>query len=149
GDGVMNQLDNCPTFYNPADPIFGFQTDSDHDGLGDDRTGLDTIPGAAAYCDPDSADDNDDGLPDDLIQVAARLDCNFTRTGIAGAASVVDSIGSLDLVATQLTDDGTADPTCTSGDPDPNNDPALPQPCPGRTNAECDSPGQPGSGVCG
>ncbi len=37
GDGVPNQQDNCPLFFNPKRPVDGFmQTDSDGDGLGDE-----------------------------------------------------------------------------------------------------------------
>jgi len=57
-------------------------------------------------------------------------------------------IASVSLAAIAITDDGTADPVCIAGDPDPGNDPVVPEPCPGRTNAECDSPGSPGSGIC-
>ncbi len=140
GDLVANASDNCPTLYNPADPVFGIQTDSDGDGRGDDRTGIDNLPciagtggcpvaNAQDYCDPASADDDASGLPDDLLQVAAAIDCDFTQTGTGGVPSS-EAIGSLTLQAFMMTDDGTADFFCTAGDPDPNNDDSVPQPCP-------------------
>ncbi|HKY33638.1 MAG TPA: thrombospondin type 3 repeat-containing protein [Candidatus Polarisedimenticolia bacterium] len=161
-DLVPNFVDNCPTVYNPADPVFQVQTDSDLDGAGDDRRGIDILPGAAAYCDPDSNDDNAPAVvavgaqtsPDDLIQVASELNCNHTTAGITNVAQGPNTVGNLAISAVLLTDDGTADFFCTAGDPDPNNNPAIPQPCnqehPGDPNndAECDTPGMPGSGVC-
>ncbi|HET9481272.1 MAG TPA: thrombospondin type 3 repeat-containing protein [Candidatus Polarisedimenticolia bacterium] len=154
GDGVMNLADNCPTHYNPADPTFKVQTDSDGDGLGDDRNNKDAVAGAAAYCDPDSADDDNSGVPDDLIQVGSELSCNHTTSGTTNVAHIQSSIGSLSIAAVGLTDDGTADFLCTAGDPNPLNDPALPEPCPQETptspdnDSSCDSPGTPGSGAC-
>ena len=147
-DGVINSVDNCATVYNPADPVFQIQTDSDLDGLGDDRTGIDTTPGVAGYCDPDSADDNNNGVPDDLVQFGAVIACNHTASGISNVTGNTNAVGNLSLADVELTDDGTADPLCTSGDPDPNNNPALPEKCNSRSNSSCDTPGFPGSGVC-
>jgi len=153
-DGVINALDNCPTFPNAADPTFQIQTDSDLDGFGDDRDDRDTVPGPAAYCDPDSADDDGLGIPDDLIQVASELSCNWSSFGITTTNQGGTAVGSLAVANVALTDDGTADWFCTSGDPDPNNNPAFPEPCPqensGSPNNDsfCDNPGQPGTGVC-
>jgi hypothetical protein len=164
-DGVPNTVDNCPTVYNQADPTFQFQTDSDIDGpnipanlrrygSGDDRRGIDTQPGTQAYCDPDSTDDNLSGVPDDLVQVASELNCEHSRNGITNMASTPVSVGSIAVAAVALTDDGTADFFCTAGDPNPLNNPAIPEPCPqenpGSPNndAACDTPGNPGSGVC-
>jgi len=146
-DNVVNPLDNCGTVYNPADPTFTFQTDSDGDALGDDRNGKDSVgrcvggptPGkqclpvntgancgvggfcvqsADAYCDPDSKDDNSNGVPDDLTQFTTELDCNYGAGSFGAAASEVAAVG---LSAAVLTDDGKADFVCISGDPDPNN----------------------------
>ncbi|HZI94648.1 MAG TPA: thrombospondin type 3 repeat-containing protein [Patescibacteria group bacterium] len=147
-DGVINTADNCPTVYNPADPVFLTQADSDLDGSGDDRNGIDVIPGAQAYCDPGSADDNNSGVPDDLVQVAAEINCNSNQFGFGNVAGVQSAVGTISIAGAQLIDDGTADPTCIAGDPDPNNSPLIPQRCPSRLNSACDTPGQPGSGVC-
>ncbi len=161
-DLVANSVDNCPTVYNTADPTFGFQTDSDLDiapavrryGTGDDRKGLDTLPGVQSYCDPDSTDDDLSGVPDDLLQVASELNCEHSRSGDTNMNTTPVSVGSLTLSAVSLTDDGSADFLCTSGDPNPFNHPAIPEPCPqeapaSRNNdAACDTPGMPGSGVC-
>ncbi len=161
-DLVANSVDNCPTVYNPADPTFWFQTDSDLDiapivrryGTGDDRKGIDTLPGVQSYCDPDSTDDDLSGVPDDLLQVASELSCEHSRSGDTNMATTPVSVGSITLSAVALTDDGTADFLCTAGDPNPLNNPALPEPCPQETpaspnnDAACDTPGMPGSGVC-
>ena len=58
-DGVVNVLDRCPTAYDPA------QSDSDGDGLGD-------------VCDPDSHDDDNDGIPDDLILRSLTASCTVS-----------------------------------------------------------------------
>jgi len=94
GDGVPNGRDNCATVYNGADPEFGIQTDSDADGRGDDRRGIDLLPGPDAYCDPDSTDDDGDGLPDDLIAVAAELQCD-PRDGMGLPSSIAGGPGEL------------------------------------------------------
>ncbi len=113
------------------------------------------MPGAQAYCDPDSADDDNDGFPDDLLQVASELSCNWAAYGLTNVNQAPSTAGDLFLLSAEVTDDGTADFFCTSGDPDPNNDPILPEPCPQETpvqpdnDAYCDTPGMPGSGVCG
>jgi len=178
GDGVIDAVDNCPTIYNPADPALLAQSDSDGDGRGDDRKGMDSVgrcqagnadagrgcfpsgtaadcvagttgafcaPSAEDDCDPRSADNDGDGAPDDLVEFTAQLDCNYGPGGLGAPAL---EIGQVVLSGVAITDDGSADPVCTSGDPDPGNDPVLPDPCPGRTNAECDTPGMPGSGAC-
>jgi hypothetical protein len=163
-DGAMNLFDNCPTIANPPDPVFQFQTDSDGDGLGDDRTARDVVPcsvspscpkiNAQNYCDPDSADDNSDTVPDDLINFLNELDCNYTQNGIGRVGSLPSVVGSFAVQSVSLADDGSADFTCTSGDPDPNNDPAAIQQCPQEdpntpnNDAFCDTPGFPGTGVC-
>src|SRR5262249_52374168 len=154
GDGVTNAIDNCKTVYNPADPALQSQMDSDGDGLGDDRKGRDTVgvcqPGNAnagarclpvgtaancitgvtrafciqsadPYCDYDSIDDNFNGVPDDLIQFTTRIDC---RNGGGIQATPILDIANVTVAATTVTDDGTADPTCTAGDPNPNNPPS-------------------------
>src|SRR5262249_20140070 len=131
-DGVANANDDCPTVYNPADALFLIQRDTDGDGRGD-------------ACDPDSADDDNDGAPDDLVAFTTQIDCNYAPGGL-GASPL--EMAHLVLTAVTVSDDGTADPTCVAGDPNPNDDPILPEFCPGRTNAECDTPGQPGSGLC-
>ncbi|MBI3448458.1 MAG: hypothetical protein HY049_06015, partial [Acidobacteria bacterium] len=64
------------------------------------------------------------------------------------AGAQPSEIASISLTAIAITDDGSADPVCTAGHPNPGDDPVVPEPCPGRTNAECDTPGLPGSGVC-
>ncbi len=161
-DLVPNSVDTCPTVYNRADPTFGFQTDSDLDitpvvrryGTGDDRKGLDSLPGVQSYCDPDSTDDDQSGVPDDLLQVAAELSCEHSRSGWTNMDTTPVSVGALAISAVALTDDGTADFICTSGDPDPLNNPVIPEPCPQETplspdnDAACDTSGAPGSGVC-
>jgi hypothetical protein len=145
-DGVTNIVDNCVTIYNPADPVFLFQTDSDGDGLGDDRSGTDTIgrcqPGsgageiqcqpvgfgancgasgfcvqeAAGYCDPDSGDDNQSGAPDDLVQFATQVNCNYSPGGL-GSPTI--EVGKVALSAVVVTDDGTADGGTPDGIVDP------------------------------
>ncbi|MGH9867143.1 MAG: thrombospondin type 3 repeat-containing protein [Candidatus Polarisedimenticolia bacterium] len=163
-DLVPNFVDNCPTFYNPADPTFQFQTDSDLDGTlppavrrygtGDDRKGIDTIPGVANYCDPDSDDDNISGVPDDLVQVASELNCEHSRSGISNMAATPVSVGNIAVSSVALTDDGTTDFFCVSGDPDPNTGPIVPEPCPqenpGSPNndAFCNTPPSGTDGIC-
>ncbi|MGH9870277.1 MAG: thrombospondin type 3 repeat-containing protein [Candidatus Polarisedimenticolia bacterium] len=153
-DMVPNSMDNCPTFYNPADPVFHVQTDADGDGAGDDRSGTDSIPGVANYCDPNSDDDNLSGVPDDLLQVAAELSCEHSRSGLTNMASTPVSVGAVNVSAVALLDDGSADYFCTSGDPDPNNAPGTPQPCPqenpGTPNNDpfCNTPPAGTDGVC-
>jgi hypothetical protein len=147
-DLVINRVDNCKTIYNPADPTFQIQTDSDLDGRGDDRRGIDIIPGIAAYCDPDSADDNRNGTPDDLIQVASELNCNFNQFGIGNASGTINVIAAISVTGVVVSDDGTSDPVCIAGDPDPNNDPSLVEFCDSRLDSACDNPGQPGTGNC-
>jgi hypothetical protein len=148
GDGVINTLDNCETVYNPADPSFGFQVDSDGDGRGDDRAGTDQVgscvggptpgrlcigintgstcgPGGFcvqsgdAYCDFDSQDDNNSGIPDDLISFTTEIDCNYAPNGIGFTAAEVAAVA---LGGAVVTDDGTADFVCVNpgADPDPN-----------------------------
>ncbi|HEV8702312.1 MAG TPA: thrombospondin type 3 repeat-containing protein, partial [Candidatus Polarisedimenticolia bacterium] len=63
-DGVRDVLDNCPGIRNPPTvpgPIV--QRDSDRDGLGD-------------ACDPaGSMDDDDNGIPDDLVTFQGSIQC--------------------------------------------------------------------------
>jgi hypothetical protein len=63
-DGVANGIDNCPTVYNP--PIVAgttTQQDTDRDGLGD-------------ACDPPgSFDDNQNGIPDDIVSFGGTIAC--------------------------------------------------------------------------
>jgi len=166
GDLVPNDFDNCPSLYNPADPQFAVQTDSDSDGFGDDRTAIDTqscaggtggcpTTNANDYCDPDSDDDDNDSIPDDLVEVLSELNCNWTVEGDSNVTFAQSSVGALTIASATLFDDGTSDYFCTSGDPDPNNYALLPQPCTQETtldpnnDAECDTPGGPGGdGVC-
>ncbi|HEY3177130.1 MAG TPA: S8 family serine peptidase [Candidatus Polarisedimenticolia bacterium] len=164
GDGVQNSADNCPTVYNPPDPVFRFQTDSDGDGLGDDRRALDTVscavgngcpkPNAQNYCDPDSADDDNNGMPDDLISFLAELDCNYTAVGIGRVGRSAPVVGAFALQLINMTDDGMADFGCTSGNPDPNNDPTQIDSCTQETpldpnnDAECDTSTGSGDGRC-
>ena len=164
-DLVVNVVDNCPVTYNPADPQFAVQTDSDLDTLGDDRRGIDTyacavsagacpVAGRDNYCDPDSDDDNNNSVPDDLIQLNSELNCNWTVEGITNTSFTNSTVGALAIAAISLFDDGQSDYFCTSGDPDPNNNPALPQPCtqetPGDPNndAECNTPPGGSDGIC-
>ncbi len=156
GDLVVNRVDNCRNIYNPADPTFQIQTDSDLDGRGDDRTGIDVITsgpgtdpqGRAAYCDPDSADDDGGGVPDDLVQATSELNCNHNQFGIGNASGTLNTIAAIGVTGIVMSDDGTADPVCIAGDPDPNNDPGLAQLCDSRLDSQCDNPGQPGTGNC-
>ena len=155
GDNVQNALDNCPTVYNPADPSFQVQTDADGDGLGDDFSGIDTVGhcvggtdpnhicligqnavcGAGGscvqtadnYCDADSTDDNNDGSPDDLVAFTTEIGCGY-GPGSFGAGPA--EIANISLSGIALTDDGTADFICVSGDPNPLNDPSVAEPCP-------------------
>ena len=165
GDFVANAFDNCPTLYNPADPLFMVQTDSDHDSFGDDRTAIDTSSCVAGtggcpatnandYCDPDSDDDNNDSIADDIVETGAELNCNWTVEGDSNVTFAQSSVGALTIAAVTLFDDGTSDYACTSGDPDPNNYPALPQPCTQETpldpnnDAECNTPPSGTDGIC-
>jgi hypothetical protein len=156
GDGVQNALDNCATVYNPADPAFQVQTDADGDGLGDDLSGIDSVgtclggtndgklcqaigtgtgcpsggfcvQSADPYCDYDSDDDNSNGTPDDLVQFTTEINCGYAPGGFGQPQA---EIASVDLSGVGVTDDGTADWICVSGDPNPLNDPALVEPCP-------------------
>ncbi len=164
-DRVANAIDNCPATYNPADPVFLVQTDSDADGLGDDRKAIDALlcaagtagcPAANAndYCDPDSADDNNNAVPDDLIQVASELNCNWTMEGITNVSHTQSSVGGLTIASAALFDDGSSDYFCTSGDPDPNNHTSIPQACSQETtldpnnDAECNTPPAGADGIC-
>jgi hypothetical protein len=171
-DGVINILDNCVTVYNPADPAFQSQTDSVGDGAGDDRAGNDTVgrcvggptPGALClpiatgancgaggfcvqsadqYCDPDSQDDNNGGTPDDLVAFNTEINCNYAPGGLGAKTTEVAAVS---ISGASIVDDGTADHTCVSGDPDPNNDPSAPEDCPVANagapgDASCDTPG--------
>jgi hypothetical protein len=180
GDGVLNALDNCPTVYNPADPILHVQGDSDGDGLGDDRRGVDLVgrcvggpaPGALClpagtgatcgtggfcvqspdpYCDVDSQDDDSDGVPDDLVEFRAEINCNYEPGGFGAAKAEVASV---ELNSVLVTDDGTADFICVSGDPDPNTPPGVIDDCPmpdagAAGDASCDTfGGGGGDGDC-
>ncbi len=133
GDTVINVVDNCATTYNPPDPFFGIQTDKDLDGRGDDRDGIDTLTDADFptsfetctasncndYCDPDSLDDNDNAVPDDVIQIASELNCNFNEFGITNTGGTQAVVGSLLLSAAVVADDGTADGGIPDGIADP------------------------------
>jgi hypothetical protein len=193
-DGVLNVHDNCPTVYNPADPVFDFQTDSDADGRGDDRAGTDQVgrcaggprPGAVcigvnggstcgaggfcvpwteAYCDPDSRDDDGDGVVDDLVASTAEVACGYFpgSYGEGSTRAKPAEIASITLGGVVLADDGTADFLCVAGDPDLNDGPFLAEDCPETdpalrraainatgtpADASCDTPGLPGSGDC-
>ena len=164
-DLVVNVVDNCPVTYNPADPQFAVQTDSDLDTLGDDRRGFDThvcavsagacpVAGRDNYCDPDSDDDNNNSVPDDLVQLNSELNCNWTVEGISNTSFTNSTVGALTIAAISLFDDGQSDYFCTSGDPDPNNAPAIPQPCTQETpgdpdnDAECNTPPAGTDGIC-
>ncbi len=118
-DDIINEVDNCPTVYNPADPEFNIQTDSDLDGFGDDREGIDSIPGVQDYCDPGNDDDNGNNNPDDLLVVASEMSCNFNQFGIGNADSPQGTVGSLSLGPVTIMDDGTADGGIPDGAADP------------------------------
>ncbi len=139
-DSIPNIVDSCPTAYNPIDPDFPTQTDSDGDSKGDDRNGTDIVgvcqPGSAAgevlcipvgtgancgaagfclqradaYCDPDSQDDNDSTIPDDLTSFSTEIVCNYAAGGFGGSPNEIASVA---VTAVILADDGTADPVCT------------------------------------
>src|SRR4030095_15098032 len=128
-DGADNIVDNCPTVYNVADSVFQIQPDSDLDLQGDDRNNIDQKAGAQDYCDPDSTDDNNSGSPDDLIQFLAELDCNYTQFGIGRVAAAPNVVGAIALQSVSMFDDGSADFTCTTGDPLPYNNNATIEPC--------------------
>jgi hypothetical protein len=82
GDTVVNLIDNCPTLPNPRNAS-GVQEDSDGDGRGDARAS-----GGPAYCDPGSADDDNNGQPDDLISFTVSALCSLRASGHLGAVSV-------------------------------------------------------------
>ena len=82
GDGMDNLIDNCPRIDNPANAL-GTQDDLDRDGLGDD-------------CDPDSNDDDNDGVPDDLLQFTVAADCDL-------------ALGEVAVTGVSLTDGGLGD----------------------------------------
>lgn len=88
-DGVDNFQDNCPSTYNPGGGP-GLQDDFDLDGIGDD-------------CDPDSDDDDNDGVPDDLLEWAVSAACQVTPGVIQVVGMDVTGLGSGD-------GDGFADP---------------------------------------
>ncbi|HXH28471.1 MAG TPA: thrombospondin type 3 repeat-containing protein [Candidatus Polarisedimenticolia bacterium] len=89
-DGVVDAIDNCPTIFNPAIiPGTNRQLDTDQDGRGD-------------VCDPpQTVDDNNDGIPDDVISFNTFIGCkklplaNLTVLG----TSVRDLNGDHDLFA--------------------------------------------------
>ena len=64
GDGVPNAVDNCPlTFNSPVVAGTTAQADADRDGLGD-------------ACDPaDSLDDDQNGIPDDIVTFSGTISC--------------------------------------------------------------------------
>jgi hypothetical protein len=155
-DGVSNSFDNCVTVYNPADPTFGVQADSDGDGFGDDRKGQDNVgrcvggptPGILClgiglgsncgtggscqqsfddYCDVNSADDNNNGVPDDLVQFTTEINCNYDAGGFGAKLAEVASVAIAGVV---VTDDGSADFICVTGNPDITNNPAKFDDCP-------------------
>ncbi len=67
GDGLANDDDNCPAFFNPIRPVDnGVQSDLDGDGLGDmcDRCPLDASAGNGKCKDFDETDRDADGTPD-------------------------------------------------------------------------------------
>ena len=179
GDKVQNALDNCATVYNPADPVFQVQTDSDGDGLGDDQSGIDSVGACVGgptvgkacaqigtgvgcgtggfcvqssdpYCDYDSTDDNSNGVPDDLVQFTTEINCGYSPSDFGAPQAEIANVG---LAGVAVTDDGTADWICVSGDPNPNNNIITPESCPavdpngniifkpnGETLAETDGP---------
>ncbi|HYV85086.1 MAG TPA: thrombospondin type 3 repeat-containing protein [Patescibacteria group bacterium] len=63
-DGVTDAVDNCPTISNPTTlPGAILQTDSDQDGRGD-------------ACDPpQNVDDDNNGIPDDVITFNVTMSC--------------------------------------------------------------------------
>ncbi len=81
-DGVANLFDNCPTIFNPR--VNDVQTDTDGDGLGDDRIG----GSGNAYCDPQSDDDDNDGQPDDLVSFVMPAQCSLRASGGLGSVAV-------------------------------------------------------------
>jgi hypothetical protein len=118
GDGILDGIDNCPGVCNPT------QSDADEDGIGDHCDTVDDwdfdlmldrfdncpfVPNPAGAggpqrdldgdgrgdaCDPDSDDDDNDGVPDDLLQAFLPVECGdylgaLTLTDIA----VIDSPG--------------------------------------------------------
>ncbi|MGH9870390.1 MAG: thrombospondin type 3 repeat-containing protein [Candidatus Polarisedimenticolia bacterium] len=119
GDGAMNSADSCPTVFNVVDPALRTQADSDRDGRGDDRGGIDATAGPANYCDPDQDDDDGSGAPDDLVGFSASVRCNFNQFGINNAAGPQAAVGSLVLEGFTITDDGAADGGVPDGIADP------------------------------
>jgi hypothetical protein len=82
-DGVVNLFDNCPLVSNPRNAA-GIQEDSDGDGLGDSRLSDPT----RVYCDPGSDDDDNNGVPDDLISFTSAAVCRLKEFSKLGAVSL-------------------------------------------------------------
>jgi hypothetical protein len=160
GDGVQNVLDNCATVYNPADPAFQVQADSDGDGFGDDLSASDSVGTCVNGSDPNfdgllcnqigalggscgsggscvqSGDPYCDYDSDDDNSDGAPDDLVVFTTEIncnynpSHFGAPTAEIAAIGLAGVTLTDDGGADWICVSGDPNPNNNPATPEACP-------------------
>jgi hypothetical protein len=89
-DGVPDAIDNCPTIYNPSILVGAIlQPDADQDGLGD-------------ACDPpQTLDDDNNGLPDDIITFNIPIACKKLPLGSLTVLSnsVHDINGDLDVFA--------------------------------------------------
>ncbi|HZM70989.1 MAG TPA: thrombospondin type 3 repeat-containing protein [Candidatus Cryosericum sp.] len=89
-DGVTDAIDNCPTIPNPSSLAGGvLQLDADQDGRGD-------------ICDPtQSADDDNNGIPDDAITFTTAITCKRLELAnlIVLAVSVHDTNGDIDPFA--------------------------------------------------
>ncbi len=67
GDGVANDLDNCPAVFNPIRPMDnGVQADFDNDMVGDACDGCPLEDGVSGCAPPDPNDLDGDGFPNDM-----------------------------------------------------------------------------------
>lgn len=67
GDGVTNDLDNCPAVFNPLRPMDnGVQADFDNDMVGDACDGCPLEDGVSGCAPPDPNDLDGDGFPNDM-----------------------------------------------------------------------------------
>jgi hypothetical protein len=157
-DGIINSLDNCVTIYNPADPTFQVQADSDGDALGDDQAGTDSVGRCANAVDPNfhglqctpvgtgtgcgpggfcvqTADEYCDFNSDDDNSNGTPDDLvQFTTELVCSYApgnfgTQQAEIATLSVAGVVLVDDGTSDFICVGGDPDPTNNRLTPEYC--------------------
>ncbi|MCS6856620.1 MAG: amidohydrolase family protein [Sandaracinaceae bacterium] len=64
GDGILNEMDNCPRVFNPIRPLdMGVQADADGDGVGDACDPCPLLPRRSDCEPPDPIDGDRDGVP--------------------------------------------------------------------------------------